>query len=677
MGTSSPNFDVARNIRLVPRFNEREVEKYFLHFEKIAESMKWPKDVWSLMLQSVLTGKAQETYSSLSVEQCSKYDIVKNAVLKCYELVPEAYRQKFRNSKKIPHQTFVEFAKYKEQLFDRWCLAMHIDNDFGKLRQLLLLEEFKRSVSPEIRTYLNEKDITELCHASVAADDYTLTHKSSYGKNLLETRGARHDQLSGTGSNHVGEQPKYNSIGIHEHNSVRNPNGNNAKNYQVPVKKPFDESQKYYGPKCTYCHKRGHTISKCWKLQQESGSKPVGVVGYNCGNILLSSCHDSGAMYHSGDTPMCYDIPVPDVGSNCGNTLLPSCPESDAIHNSDGSNCGNTLLPSCPDYDVIHNYDGSNCGNTLLPSCLVPEEIRDHSDGDPGINVGSNCGNTLLPSCHGSNVMREHSNAALESYAAFLSSGSVSLVGIPAIQKNITILRDTGASQSLLLESVMPFPSSRSSVLIQGIDSRDYSSVPLHMIKLSKLPIRGVDMLLGNDIAGDKVVPVPQLTDDPVQSSPDDLAIRFPSTFPSCVVTRSMAKQRNLDHDMTLDDTFMTNIDGMSDRNSDSPSVSSANSSVDVQMNHDGKIIHTYNTVSQQRQRIADQHADPDIDLLFDLALTEEEAKGVPVCYFVRSGLLMRKWRPPDISADMECCIKLLFHYHTEQTLSVLLMSIH
>ena len=92
VGTSSPNFDVARNIRLVPRFNEREVEKYFLHFEKIAESMKWPKDVWSLMLQSVLTGKAQETCSSLSVEQCSKYDIVKNAVLKCYELVPEAYR---------------------------------------------------------------------------------------------------------------------------------------------------------------------------------------------------------------------------------------------------------------------------------------------------------------------------------------------------------------------------------------------------------------------------------------------------------------------------------------------------------------------------------------------------------------------------------------------------------
>ena len=176
----------------------------------------------------------------------------------------------------------------------------------------------------------------------------------------------------------------------------------------------LDESQKYYGPKCTYCPKRGHTISKCWKLQQESGSKPVAVVGSNCGNTLLPSCPDSDTM-HNYDGSNCGNTLLPSCldsdtmhnydGSNCGNTLLPSCPDSDAMHNYDGSNCGNTLLPSCPDSDAMYNYDGSNCGNTLLPSCLVPDAIRDHYDGDPGLNVGSNCGNTLLTSCHGSNAM--------------------------------------------------------------------------------------------------------------------------------------------------------------------------------------------------------------------------------------------------------------------------------
>ena len=34
------HFDVTQHIRLVPPFQEKEVEKYFLHFEKVAENLK-------------------------------------------------------------------------------------------------------------------------------------------------------------------------------------------------------------------------------------------------------------------------------------------------------------------------------------------------------------------------------------------------------------------------------------------------------------------------------------------------------------------------------------------------------------------------------------------------------------------------------------------------------------
>ena len=102
LGKHSPSdrastFDPARNIRLVAPFQEKEVDKYFSHFEKVADSLNWPKESWVLLLQSVLVGKAQEIYGSLSVEQSSNYEHVKEAILKAYELVPEAYRQKFRN----------------------------------------------------------------------------------------------------------------------------------------------------------------------------------------------------------------------------------------------------------------------------------------------------------------------------------------------------------------------------------------------------------------------------------------------------------------------------------------------------------------------------------------------------------------------------------------------------
>ena len=54
------HFDVTKHIRLIPPFQEKEVDKYFMHFEKVAENIKWPKEHWTLLLQSVFIGKARE-----------------------------------------------------------------------------------------------------------------------------------------------------------------------------------------------------------------------------------------------------------------------------------------------------------------------------------------------------------------------------------------------------------------------------------------------------------------------------------------------------------------------------------------------------------------------------------------------------------------------------------------
>ena len=126
---TSKIFDVTKHIRLVPPFQEKEVDKYFLHFEKVAENLKWPKEHWTLLLQSVVIGKAREIYAQLSLEQSSDYDTVKEFILKAYELVPEAYRQKFRDCRKEHDQTHVEFARTKEQLFDRWCSSKKVGSD--------------------------------------------------------------------------------------------------------------------------------------------------------------------------------------------------------------------------------------------------------------------------------------------------------------------------------------------------------------------------------------------------------------------------------------------------------------------------------------------------------------------------------------------------------------------
>ena len=49
-------FDLGKNVRLVPSFNESEVDKYFQHFERVAQNLRWATDQWPLLLQSVLKG---------------------------------------------------------------------------------------------------------------------------------------------------------------------------------------------------------------------------------------------------------------------------------------------------------------------------------------------------------------------------------------------------------------------------------------------------------------------------------------------------------------------------------------------------------------------------------------------------------------------------------------------
>ena len=56
-GTAAP-FYISKHIEFVPPFQDKEVHKYFLHFEKVATSLVWPKKVWMVLLQSVLVGKA-------------------------------------------------------------------------------------------------------------------------------------------------------------------------------------------------------------------------------------------------------------------------------------------------------------------------------------------------------------------------------------------------------------------------------------------------------------------------------------------------------------------------------------------------------------------------------------------------------------------------------------------
>ena len=70
--------------------------------------------------------------------------------------------------------THVEFARTKEHLFDGWCSSKKIGSDHEKLRQLMLVEEFKRCINSDIKSFLDEKQVATLETTARLADDYAL-----------------------------------------------------------------------------------------------------------------------------------------------------------------------------------------------------------------------------------------------------------------------------------------------------------------------------------------------------------------------------------------------------------------------------------------------------------------------------------------------------------------------
>ena len=112
----------------------------------------------------------------------------------------------------------------------------------------------------------------------------------------------------------------------------------------------------------------------------------------------------------------------------------------------------------------------------------------------------------------------------MEDDKPFLSQGSVFISDFENAEP-VQILRDTGASQILLLEGVLPLSDKTftgDSVLLQGVEL-GIIEIPLPKIHLKSelvkglvivgvrpsLPIKGISLLLGNDLAGGGVVAAP------------------------------------------------------------------------------------------------------------------------------------------------------------------------
>ncbi|MDA3078824.1 hypothetical protein OFO07_07840, partial [Campylobacter sp. JMF_06 NA1] len=134
-----------------------------------------------------------------------------------------------------------------------------IEQSHDKLRQLMLVEEFKRCLRPDIKSFLDEKQVETLDEAARLADDYSLTHKTSFVNKTTSFRPHSHNRPSPVAT----PSPV---------KSSSEPNNRSRVDY-----KDHNPTSKLM---CSYCRKPGHLVSTCYKLKNRNHNvgdmKPTG-----------------------------------------------------------------------------------------------------------------------------------------------------------------------------------------------------------------------------------------------------------------------------------------------------------------------------------------------------------------------------------------------------------------
>ena len=255
----------------------------------------------------------------------------------------------------------------------------------------------------------------------------------------------------------------------------------------------------------------------------------------------------------------------------------------------------------------------------------------------------------------------------MENYKPFISEGVVSLVGDENSSQKVKILRDTGATQSLMLDSVLPLTENSftgANVLISGVEM-GILEVPLHEVNIKSslingnivigmrpsLPVEGISLILGNDLAGEKVMVDPRVVEKPRDDEKTErLAEKFPGIFPASVVTRSMkAKKEAINEqgkeEIGLSGTFLENIDvKFEERNCEK--AEKALMKNESRNNIPEKQESESRSVISRQNLIVEQSKDKELLDLFKIALTPVKAEKVSVGYLIRDNILMRKWSP-------------------------------
>ncbi|XP_068245439.1 uncharacterized protein [Palaemon carinicauda] len=162
----------------IPPFDETvdEIDLYIDRFERLAKFYKWKEEDYSMLLGTLLRGRALKIYCSLSSDIVNNFVSLKKALLKAFHINSNVYRRKFRDSIIDTDESFVQFNCKLGQYFDKWLELANVEKNYESVRDFMIFDQMLSSCSHDLRSFLLEQSLQNSCQLAESADRYLVAH---------------------------------------------------------------------------------------------------------------------------------------------------------------------------------------------------------------------------------------------------------------------------------------------------------------------------------------------------------------------------------------------------------------------------------------------------------------------------------------------------------------------
>ena len=158
----------------IPPFDESrdDIDSYLRRFERYAHSQNWDISTWATSLSALLKGHALDVYALLPSDKALDYNVLKDALLKRYDMTEDGYKRKFRSCRPEQGETFSQFTVRLSGYLLRWLEMSLTPNTFEGLFDLVMRDQLLHICNRDLTLFLKERTPKSVDNMAELADQF-------------------------------------------------------------------------------------------------------------------------------------------------------------------------------------------------------------------------------------------------------------------------------------------------------------------------------------------------------------------------------------------------------------------------------------------------------------------------------------------------------------------------